>query len=216
MKLRGFRIELGEIEAAINQHPEIREATVILRHDPPAQPRLVAYTVYRDAPLSEGELRQWLKSKLPDYMVPAAMVTLPAFPLTPNGKLDRRQLPAPSSERPSLPVAYAGPQSEQEQTIVRIWQELLQLDTVGIHDSFFDLGGDSLGLMQLHHRLQTELKTSFELMELFRYPTVHDFAEFLDTQAETAPAPATAPQQRQQGKSRLQQQRQRRQTSTSR
>ena len=216
VKLRGFRIELGESEAVLNQHPARREAAVLLRHDPPAQPRLVAYTVYRDAPLSEGELRQWLKSKLPDYMVPAAMVTLPAFPLTPNGKLDRRQLPAPSSERPSLPVAYAGPQSEQEQTIVRIWQELLQLDTVGIHDSFFDLGGDSLGLMQLHHRLQTELKTSFELMDLFRYPTVHDFAEFLDTQAETAPAPATAPQQRQQGKSRLQQQRQRRQTSTSR
>ncbi|MBE9069516.1 amino acid adenylation domain-containing protein, partial [Leptolyngbya cf. ectocarpi LEGE 11479] len=213
VKLRGFRIELGEIEAVLNQHPAMREAAVLLRNGPP---RLVAYTVYRDQPLSDGELRQWLKSRLPDYMVPAAIVTLTAFPLTPNGKLDRRQLPAPSSERPALPIAYAGPQSDQEQTIVRIWQELLQLDTVGIHDSFFDLGGDSLGLMQLHHRLQTELKTSFELMDLFRYPTVHDFAEFLGVQAEAAPKPANAPQQRQQGKSRLQQQRQRRQPSGTR
>lgn len=217
VKLRGFRIELGEVEAVLNQHPNMREAAVLLRHDPPAQPRLVAYTVYRTEPLSDGELRQWLKTKLPDYMVPVAMVTLPAFPLTPNGKLDRRRLPAPSSDRPTLNVAYTRPQSAPEQTIARIWQELLQLDTVGIHDRFFDLGGDSLGLMQLHHRLQSELSTSFELMDLFRYPTVHDFAAFLSAKARSTAAitPAVDPQvQRQQGKARLQQQRQRRKSST--
>lgn len=216
VKLRGFRIELGEVEAVLNQHPNLRGAAVLLRHDPPAQPRLVAYTVYRTDPLSDGELRQWLKTKLPDYMVPAAIVTLSALPLTPNGKLDRRRLPAPSGDRPTLSVAYTRPESEPEQTIVRIWQELLQLDTVGIHDSFFDLGGDSLGLMQLHHRLQAELSTSFELMDLFRYPSVHDFAEFLSAKARsmaTLTPPADPQVQRQQGKARLQQQRQRRQSS---
>lgn len=218
VKLRGFRIELGEIEAALHQHPAIREAAVLLRHDSPAPPRLVAYTVCRAAPPSDRELRQWLQTKLPDYMVPAAIVTLPALPLTANGKLDRRRLPAPSSDRPALPVAFVRPQTALEQTIAKVWQALLQLDTVGIHDSFFDLGGDSLGLMQLHHRLQSELNTQFELMDLFRYPTIAALAEFLSAAAAPTNAPPTAnpDTQRQQGKARLQQQRQRRQTSTPR
>lgn len=226
VKLRGFRIELGEIEAALHQHPAIREAAVLLRHDAPAPPRLVAYTVCRAAPPSDRELRQWLQARLPDYMVPAAIVTLPALPLTANGKLDRRRLPAPSGvgaaspleNRPALPVAFVRPQTALEQTIARVWQALLQLDTVGIHDSFFDLGGDSLGLIQLHQRLQSELNTQFELMDLFRYPTITALAEFLSAAAAPTNAPPTADPdaQRQQGKARLQQQRQRRQTSTPR
>lgn len=218
VKLRGFRIELGEIEAALQQHPAIREAVVLLRHESPAPPRLVAYLVYRTAPPSDRDLRQWLQTKLPDYMVPAAFVALPALPLTPNGKLDRRRLPAPSSDRPALSVAFVRPQSALEQTIAGVWRSLLQLDTVGIHDSFFDLGGDSLGLMQLHHRLQVELNTQFELMDLFRYPTIAALAEFLSTADSTAAPPnsTSADAQRQQGKARLQQQRQRRQTSTPR
>lgn len=215
VKLRGFRIELGEIEAALHQHPAIREAAVLLRHDSPAPPRLVAYLVYCTAPPSDRDLRQWLQTKLPDYMVPAAFVALPALPMTANGKLDRRRLPAPSGDRPALSVAFVRPQSALEQTIAGVWRSLLRLDTVGIHDSFFDLGGDSLGLMQLHHRLQSELNIQFELMDLFRYPTIAALAEFLNA---TAPAQATTANeaQRQQGKVRLQQQRQRRQTSTPR
>ncbi|MBF2094629.1 MAG: amino acid adenylation domain-containing protein [Synechococcales cyanobacterium K44_A2020_017] len=218
VKLRGFRIELGEIEAALHQHPAIREAAVLLRHNAPAPPRLVAYTVCRTAPPSDRDLRQWLQAKLPDYMVPAAIVTLPALPLTANGKIDRRRLPAPSSDRPALPVAFVRPQSALEQTIASVWQALLQLDTVGIHDSFFDLGGDSLRLMQLHHRLQSELNIQFELMDLFRYPTIAALAEFLSAAAAPTTTPPTADPdtQRQQGKARLQQQRQRRQTSTPR
>ncbi|MEA5452796.1 amino acid adenylation domain-containing protein [Leptolyngbya sp. CCNP1308] len=217
VKLRGFRIELGEIEAVLRQHPAIREAAVLLRHDSPAPPRLVAYIVCRAAPPSDRDLRQWLQAKLPDYMVPAAVVTVPALPLTANGKLDRRRLPAPSSDRPALPVAFARPQSALEQTIAGVWQALLQLDTVGINDSFFDLGGDSLGLMQLHHRLQSELNTQFELMDLFRYPTIAALAEFLGAAAPAAASSTPDSQaQRQQGKARLHQQRQRRQTSTPR
>ncbi|MGP1384410.1 MAG: non-ribosomal peptide synthetase [Thainema sp.] len=217
IKLRGFRIELGEIEAAFNQHPAVQTSAVLLRQDQPDQSRLVGYWIPHPTSdsVTDGDLRQWLQAKLPDYMVPAAFVQLEAFPLTTNGKLDRRRLPAPSSARPALQVAYTQPQSELEQTIAAVWQRILQLDRIGIHDSFFDLGGNSLLLLQLHHQLQTALQAKFELMDLFRYPTIHALAGFLnrsDLQADTEAEQLRSHQQnkREQGKARLHQRRQQR------
>src|SRR5579863_8867758 len=142
VKLRGYRIELGEVEAALARQPGVRQCVVAMREDVPGERRLVAYVAGASAGVSE--LRQALGRVLPDYMVPQAVVLLPALPLTANGKVDRRALPAPEGGRPELSVPYVAPRTPAEQVLAGIWAGVLGLDRVGIHDNFFDLGGDSI------------------------------------------------------------------------
>jgi amino acid adenylation domain-containing protein len=155
VKLRGFRIELGEIEAALEGHPAVRQAVVLLREDRPGDRRLVAYLVAQDsAPLAPAALRDFLKDRLPLYMLPAAFVPLDAFPLTPSGKVDRKALRAPLAELAAPAPLVDPPASPLEQLIADIWRDLLGLPHVGAYDNFFDLGGHSLLAMQVIARLE--------------------------------------------------------------
>ncbi len=156
VKVRGFRIELEEIEAVLSQHPAVQAAVVVAREDSPGDQRLVAYLINRAGQQATGsELRNFLRLKLPDYMLPSAFVNLPAFPLTPNGKVDRRQLPPPQGAVvDEVRTTYVAPRTPMEELIVQIWRETLKIEHVGVHDNFFDLGGHSLLSMQVIARLQ--------------------------------------------------------------
>ena len=186
VKIRGYRIELGEIEAVISEHPQVREGVVVAREDVPGEKRLVCYLVLEDAGSAAiGELRQFVKQKLPDYMVPSALIILPQLPLTSNGKLDRRALPAPEGERPELSVAYEAPRSAVEKELVRIWAEVLGVEQVGIRDNFFELGGDSiLSIRIISRAAQAGLYLSPPL--LFQHQTIAELAPLV-TLAGAAP-----------------------------
>ncbi|HEX5444986.1 MAG TPA: amino acid adenylation domain-containing protein, partial [Pirellulales bacterium] len=181
VKIRGFRIELGEIESHLGQHPQVREAAVVAREDQPGDKRLVAYIVPRhDEGNGHIELRDWLRERLPEYMLPAAFVTLDALPLTPNGKLDRRSLPRPNAS--SLAVrGYVAPRSDTEAALADLWRELLGVERVGIDDNFFDLGGHSLLAMQLMTRLRERFHAEVPLRRLFEEPTVARLARVIDS-----------------------------------
>jgi amino acid adenylation domain-containing protein len=179
VKVRGFRIELGEIEAIISQYPAVRETVVVVSEESVNSQRIIAYIVPQTEPtLIITELRSFLESKLPNYMVPAAFVTLEELPLTPNGKIDRKALPAPNTNRPQLEGVYQLPQTEIEQAIANIWQKLLQLEDIGIHDNFFELGGNSLLLVQVHSQLRELFQRDLSLLELFRYPTIYSLVNY--------------------------------------
>jgi amino acid adenylation domain-containing protein len=185
VKIRGFRIELGEIEALLEQHPQVRETVVVAREDIPNDCRLVAYLVnHENAKPSVNELRGFLKEKLPEYMLPSAFVVLDALPLTPNGKVDRRALRAPENLRPQLTASFQPPQSEMEQQIAKLWQELLHLDKVGIHDNFFDLGGHSLLMLQINHKLCAISQRDISVVTMFQNPTIYSLAEYLSQKTE--------------------------------
>ncbi|MCZ0904296.1 AMP-binding protein, partial [Microcoleus sp. HI-ES] len=150
VKIRGFRIELGEIETALAKHRAVKQAVVLAREDEPGDKRLVAYIVANpEEQLAIAELRRYLQGQLPDYMVPAVFVNVEAMPKTPSGKIDRRALPAPDSQRQELSQSYAAPQSELELLLAGVWSKLLKLDRVGIHDNFFEIGGNSLMTLQI-------------------------------------------------------------------
>ncbi|MEV5988020.1 amino acid adenylation domain-containing protein [Streptomyces sp. NPDC052051] len=187
VKLRGLRIELGEIEQVLAAHPAVREAVVTARGQG-GDTRLVAYLT-ADEPPTAGELSTYLKERLPDYMVPAAFVTLPAFPLSPNGKVDRAALPAPELSRPELAVPYEAPRDRVERTVAEAWTRLLGLDQVGVNDNFFELGGHSLLMAELRGTLETELRRPLTLVELFQFPTVRTLAAHLTGTPGTAADP---------------------------
>ena len=177
LKIRGFRIEPGEIEATLRQHPSTREAVVLTRQDQHGNLRLVAYLAcHADAPPSISELRQFLKQRLPEYMLPAAFVSLEAMPLTANGKIDHRALPIPDESRPELQHAYIAPRSPQEEILVKIWSEVLGIEQVGVHDNFFELGGHSLLATQVVSRVRAAFSIDLPLRSLFESPTVADLA----------------------------------------
>ncbi|HXO18985.1 MAG TPA: beta-ketoacyl synthase N-terminal-like domain-containing protein, partial [Thermoanaerobaculia bacterium] len=188
VKLRGYRIELGEVESVLALHPRVKEAFATVREDLPGDPRLTAYVVpaAEAAPPTAGELLAYLREKLPDYMVPTALVFLDSLPVNVNGKVDRARLPAPDRARPELQSAYAAPRSEIERTISAVWQEALNVQTVGIDDNFFDLGGHSLLMAKVHARLKEELRRDVPLLELFQFPTISSLARRLS--AGEAPA----------------------------
>jgi len=181
VKVRGFRIELGEIEAVLGQHPGVCEALVMVREDAPGEKRLTAYVVVHDEQsIPSGELRQFLKEQLPEYMIPGAFVVLNEFPLTPNGKVNRELLPVPDTQRPSLLTGFVSPATEIERAIAVVWQEVLCLEQVGIHDNFFDLGGNSLLIVKVHSRLRAAFAGhGLMVVDLFRYPTISILAEYL-------------------------------------
>ncbi|MBN3950378.1 MAG: amino acid adenylation domain-containing protein [Nostoc sp. NMS7] len=181
VKIRGFRIELGEIEAMLSLHPAVREVVVIDREDKPGDKRLVAYVVsHQKLVLTISDLRNLLKQKLPDYMVPSAFVLLDALPVTPNGKIDRRALPEPDGLRLELEVAYVPPQNKVEQIIANIWQEVLRLETVGVHDNFFDLGGNSLLIVQVLSKLREVFNMDIPMVDVYKCPTINALAKYLN------------------------------------
>ncbi|MCC6179261.1 MAG: SDR family oxidoreductase, partial [Chloroflexi bacterium] len=181
VKLRGFRIEPGEIEATLALHPGVAEAAVVVREDRAGDARLVAYLVGgAGVPVPEpADLRAFLGARLPDYMLPSAFVSLDALPLTPNGKLDRQALPAPEAGRIEQTTGYTAPRTSAETRIAEIWANILGLERVGIHDNFFDLGGDSLLLIRVHHALRQEFEHELSVVDLFQYPTVNALSQYL-------------------------------------
>jgi acyl carrier protein len=177
VKIRGFRIELGEIETVLSQHPVVRQSVVIVREDSPGDKRLVAYVVSNQDQVCTGSaLRNFLKEKLPEYMVPSAFVVLDAFPLTPNGKLDRKALPVPDQIRPQLQESFVVARTPIEEIIAEVWAEVLKLEKVGIHDNFFDLGGHSLLATQIISRVRDAFQMDIPLRTLFEKPTVEELA----------------------------------------
>ncbi|MDB4947768.1 MAG: Malonyl CoA-acyl carrier protein transacylase [Gemmatimonadetes bacterium] len=191
VKLRGFRIELGEIEAALTAHPLVREASVIVREDVPGDKRLAAYVVLgAGAPADpRGELRAWLQKRLPEYMVPAAYVPLPALPLNEHGKVDRRALPVPDA----LSSADArAPRTPTEEVLAGIWEGVLNLDRVGTEDNFFELGGHSLLGTQVVSRVRQVFGVEIPLRVLFEAPRVRELAERIDRAREDGGEPVPA------------------------
>jgi len=180
VKLRGFRIELEEIEAVLRQHPAVREVVVLAREEGPGGKQLVAYlTAAQGQSPNLGELRQFLRERLPEYMIPALFVTLPAMPLTANGKIDRRALPAPDRSRPELEKAYVAPRTALEQFLAEVWQEVLGVEKVGVYDNFFEIGGDSIRSAVLVNRVQEVLGETFPVRAVFHVPTVAEMALYL-------------------------------------
>ena len=184
VKLRGFRIELGEIESLLCQHPTIAQAIVIIREDLPGDRRLVAYLVAHPqsvaAPIP-SELRQFLQQKVPDYFLPAAMVVLPAIPLTPNGKIDRKSLPEPDSASLQLQTSFVPPTTPTEITLAQIWIQVLRIDRIGTNDDFFELGGHSLLATQVISRARQAFAIDISLQSLFEQPTIAGLASRIDT-----------------------------------
>ncbi|MFF7958339.1 amino acid adenylation domain-containing protein [Streptomyces rubiginosohelvolus] len=179
VKVRGYRIELGEIEAALTNHPDVREAVVVVREDTPGDKRLVAYLVpvHDEAAPGVTGLRELLGRDLPEYMIPVAFVTLDALPLTTNGKLDRRALPAPGTDS-FLQGAYVAPRTPIEERVAAVWATALEVDRVGMHDSFFDLGGDSIRAVALVGALRAE-GIDLSVRDVFDRRSVAELCELL-------------------------------------
>ncbi|HEX6903705.1 MAG TPA: amino acid adenylation domain-containing protein [Thermoanaerobaculia bacterium] len=198
VKIRGFRVELGEIEAALACCPGVRESAVLVREDVPGQPRIVGYFAPdSEAPATAGELRSRLRGGLPSYMVPAALVSLPALPRTVSGKVDSQALPAPQEgvEEPGE-TSHVPPRTELEGAIAAIWREVLDLEEVGVEDNFFDRGGHSLLLIRVHARLQKLLGREVPVLDLFSHPTISALARHLAGEEESAMTRIEAPRAR--------------------
>ncbi|MEH1866381.1 MAG: amino acid adenylation domain-containing protein [Nostoc sp.] len=182
VKIRGFRIELGEIEALLAQHPQVWESVVVVREDEPGDKRLVAYVVSKtEVTLTTAQLRHYLVSQLPSYMVPSAFVQLEALPLTANGKVDRRALPAPDSSRPELEDVFVAPSTPEEKILAAIWANVLGVEQVGINDNYFALGGDSIRSIQVLAQAK-EQGLIFSVQQLFQHQTIHELVQELRTQ----------------------------------
>ncbi|MGH7579408.1 MAG: non-ribosomal peptide synthetase, partial [Gemmatimonadales bacterium] len=206
LKLRGFRIEPGEIEAVLGQHPTVHMAVVIPREDAPGDLRLVAYVVPNGAPPDVDELRRLLEQRLPEYMVPAAIVVLESLPLSPNGKLDRRALPPPDRTGRKDREDYAAPRTPVEEMLAGIWATVLRVERVGIRDNFFALGGHSLLATQVISRIRTVIGIELPLRALFEEPTVADLAtrvgtELLAASSSRGPALTRLPREAYRGES---------------
>jgi amino acid adenylation domain-containing protein len=192
VKIRGFRIELGEIEATLVGHPTVRQAVVLARKDGPGDQKLVAYCVFEaERRPPAGELQDFLKTKLPEHMVPYAYVALETFPLTVNGKIDRAAFPAPVAAPPADLVVAA---TELEQAILEVWCQVLATHQIGIGDNFFDLGGDSILLANVHVRLQNKLKIEVPITDLFEFPTIRSLGRHLTAKATAQPSLVDAQQ----------------------
>jgi amino acid adenylation domain-containing protein len=184
VKIRGFRMELEEIENLMREHPAIREAVVVAREDAPGGKTLAAYFVPKQTgKCPPEEVRAYLKTRLPGHMVPAACIMLESFPLSPNGKVDRKALPAPERDRPELASNYAAPRTPTEKMLADAWTRALRLERIGINDNFFDLGAHSLLLMQLHARLDEAIRSRLPIVKFFRFPTIRSLAAHLDQPA---------------------------------
>jgi amino acid adenylation domain-containing protein len=180
VKIRGFRIELGEIETVLTRHDSVREAVAVAREDTPGDPRIVAYVRQPNGNASASELREHVGRSLPPYMVPSAVVTLERFPLTPNGKVDRKALPAPVYAR-SEDREFVAPRTPTEKRLAKIWQEELGVERVGIHDDFFDLGATSIAAAHVIARIQRTLAKDLALTPIFEARTIEQLARLIDS-----------------------------------
>jgi amino acid adenylation domain-containing protein len=188
VKIRGFRIELGEIEATLDRHPALQQTVVIAREDVPGDKRLVAYVVVNHEQIkSRSELRSFLLDKLPDYMVPAAFVFLDFLPLNPNGKIDRRALPAPDTSDFIDVNSFVAPRNPTEEVLAAIWAQVLGFQRLGIHDNFFELGGHSLHATQVISRTRQAFNLEIPLQLLFETPTIADLARAITSPVGDAP-----------------------------
>ncbi|WP_271835357.1 non-ribosomal peptide synthetase [Dolichospermum lemmermannii] len=180
VKIRGFRIELGEIETILNQHSQVNQAVVIAREDIPGNKRLVAYIIGNQAQVQLEQIRQFLKQKLPPYMIPAAFVPLDQLPMTPNGKVDHRALPIPDTADTNLAAGFVAPQTPIEEKLVAIWAEVLRQPNISIHDNFFELGGDSIISIQMISRAN-QAGLQLTPKQLFQYQTIAELANVVST-----------------------------------
>lgn len=173
VKIRGYRIELGEIETALLQHEGVKEAIVLAREDPAGDKILVGYVVGKNKPVpSIEDLWNFLKQRLPGFMVPGTIIFLESLPLNSNGKVDRKALPAPDQNRPELEQEYQEPQTPTEKKLANIWCEVIEIEKIGIHDNFFELGGHSLTAMRVINRLRNAFGRDIPLLVLFDNPTI--------------------------------------------
>jgi aspartate racemase len=180
VKVRGFRVELGEIEAVLGQHPAVRECVVATQRDGAAEPRIVAYVVPGDAGApAAAELRDFMRQKLPGYMVPSGFVTLEHLPLTPTGKVDRLALPAHRQTGQDASRGFVGPRDAVEAQLIGVWEKVLGVHPIGIGDNFFDLGGHSLLGVRLFARMEKVFGRRLLLSTLFQAPTVEQMADVL-------------------------------------
>src|SRR5579884_1948147 len=186
VKVRGFRIELGEIESTLTAHPDVANAVAVACTGPAGDPRLVAYVVPQGEPVRATKLRRHLQEKLPPYMVPSAIVSIDAFPLTPNGKIDRGALPAPDFERSELEHERVAPRTPLEERLVEIWQDVLGISPIGITDDFFELGTTSMVAAQLFARIEHELGSVLPLGAIFQAPTIESLATLLESGSSSA------------------------------
>src|SRR6185436_976079 len=191
VKIRGFRIELGEVEAALLALPGVREAAVVVREDRPGDRTLVAYLAGDAGDITVDTLRRSLLERLPDYMVPAAFVTLAALPLTPNGKVDRKALPAPELQRSA--ESQETPRTPVEEILAGLWGEVLGVERVGSTDHFFELGGHSLLATRAMSRLRSAFGVELPLRTLFEAPVLADFASRIEAALRTLTAPPAPP-----------------------
>lgn len=185
VKIRGFRIELGEIESALSNFPTIGDNVVIVREDTPGDKKLAAYIIKKDDQETDiVELRQFLKTKIPDYMIPSAFIFIDQFPLTPNGKIDRKVLPAPQDTAPQQAKIYQSPITETEKKLETIWSEVLKLKQIGIDEDFFEIGGHSMIAVTLIVKIEKELGIRLPLAVLFDHGTIHEMALLIDKKSE--------------------------------
>ncbi len=200
VKIRGYRIELGDIETALSDYPGVKEAAVIVREDSLSEKRLLAYVTSKASSADTGpmlkssnsliqckapgisisQIRLFLKEKLPDYMVPSAFVLMEAMPLTPNGKIDRRALPTPSQERPELAEVLVLPRNPIEEKLANLWSRILDIQPIGIHDNFFDLGGHSLLVAKMASQVEEIFQLELPLSCLFQTPTIAGLAQSIE------------------------------------
>lgn len=178
IKINGFRVETGDIEVAINTFPSVQQSKVLLRQTGDAAKQLVAYVIWREGTAEFPKLREFLSDKLPAYMIPAKFVALQSFPLTTNGKLDRNALPAPNRTRPNLGQPFVAPRNANEKTLAEIFQTVLNVEPIGIHDSFFELGGDSIRTIQIVARA-AKAGLHFTAADLFKAGNIIDLLHAL-------------------------------------
>ena len=192
VKVRGFRIEPGEIEAVLNQYPSIRETVVIAREDLPGDKRLVAYIVTESKLPHSNDLRSFVRERLPNYMMPSAFVFLETMPLTPNGKVNRRALPAPNNTRQEL-SSTVDPQDQLESNLIQIWSRVLGIEPIGVEDNFFDLGGNSLQAVALFAQIEKQFGKKLPLATLFQSGSVAQIAQIIRQEKWLAPWKSLVP-----------------------
>jgi acyl carrier protein len=186
VKVRGHRVELGEIESGLMALPGIKEAVVTVGNGEEGETYLCAYVVPGDeSDINISVLRQGLSSRLPGYMIPSYFVKIKQIPLTSSNKVDRRALPEPETYRPQLETAFLESATGMEKLIAGIWQEVLNLDKIGINDNFFDLGGNSLSLVKVIVKMRKVLEREIPTVMMLRYPTVHLLAQHIMDEDQT-------------------------------